>query len=223
MKILLIDDRIERQVKFTNESGINLNDYRDILDNYTGEKYEQLLSEFRNGNYNLISDYEVIITHRSAYEEINGKVLDKFKELCKNENKKLVFFSGGISSVAYLVEPFEFLLLNSEVLYSKNIEIFLDSIETSELNILLLAYGKNWNLNILLNTLEKINMFIGQNEKKEMVSYNIFKKETGLAALENMLVYTKPSLQNGGVEMKDLKELSKEITDQIKQQVVLNV
>ena len=42
-KIMLIDDRTERQTKFDEETSINLDKYSDVLDNFTADSYEELL------------------------------------------------------------------------------------------------------------------------------------------------------------------------------------
>ena len=96
-KIMLIDDRTERQTKFDEETSINLDKYSDVLDNFTSNSYEKLLEEFKNNDFSRLDVYEVIITHRSAFGDLNGQVISTFKEICKQHKKFLVFFSGGIS------------------------------------------------------------------------------------------------------------------------------
>lgn len=221
--IMLIDDRTIRQTKFTDKTGIYLDEYSDVLSNYTAESYDALLEKFRNNDFSELNDYDTIITHRSAYGEINSQVLDEIKNICEKENKKLVFFSGGISSVTYKKKPFEFLLLNSKIIYSENIKVFLENSKINDSIILQLAYGTKWHLSVLLNVLEKINLFIGSNLSKEMVSYKNFKKLTTLDTIANFLNFNEPELENGGVKMSDLIQLSNSISNQIKQQAVLDV
>lgn len=220
-KVLLIDDRSERQRRFSAETDINLALYNDILENVTGEDYYKYVKVFLDNEFTI--DHDVIIVHRSAFGETEKNILDILKEYCKKENKKLIFFSGGISSTFYINRDFEFLLVNSKVLYSDNLKLFLDDVLRNDINILKIAFGKHWKLNILLNTLEKINLYIGLNSFEEMVYYEEFKDETDILVINDFIQYQEPELRNGGVEMKKLKQLSETITTQIKQQVVLNV
>ena len=218
-KILLIDDRTPRQNNFTKDTGIDLTKYNDIIDNFTADSYVQLLERFRKNDFDVLNDYETIITHRSAYSEINSQVLDKLKDICKKQNKNLVFFSGGISSVFYQKEPFEFLLVNSKVLYSENLKLFF---EDNEPNILMIGYGKKWKLNILLNILEKINKFIELNDKKE-IAYDKFITKTNVGLVKNLIDMKEPPTKNGFITNENLKKFSKDIVKKIKLQVVLDV
>lgn len=218
-KILLIDDRARRQYNSTKDTGIDLTNYNDIIDNFTSDSYKQLLKRFRNDDFDMLNDYETIITHRSAYDEINSQVLDILKDICRKEKKKLVFFSGGISSTFYQQEPFEFLLLNSKVLYSKNLKLFL---EADKPNILMLGYGKKWKLNILLNILEKINKYIESNNANEVL-YNKFTNKINIVLLKNFIDIKDPTTKNNFITKENLNKFSDDIVNKIKLQVVLDV
>ena len=220
-KILLIDDRKERQTKFTNETAIELVSYESILDNITGDEYYKYIEILSQDSFVL--EHEIIIVHRSAFGETDINVLDRLKNYCQEEKKKLIFFSGGISSTFYLEKPFEFLLVNSRIFYSNNFKIFLDDVLKDDVNILKIGYGNKWKLNVLLNTLEKINLFIGHNSHKEMIRYSTFKDNTQISLIDEHVSYIEPELKNGGAKMLDLVRLSSDITQQIKKQVVLNV
>lgn len=220
-KILLVDDRAERQHRFTKDTGIKLEDYNDILDNISGNDYYKNVEKWSKEILDL--KHDVIIIHRSAFGESEVNILDKFKEYCKKTEKKLVFFSGGISSTFYLNSPFEFLLVNSKVLYSNNLKIFLDDCRKGNMDLLKIGYGEKWKLTLLLNSLEKINLYLGYNESEDMVYYEEFIEETNLLLIKKFIKYEKPKLKNGGVKISDLKKLSADITNQIKEQVVLNV
>jgi hypothetical protein len=212
-KILLIEDRVERQNRFTLDTGILLDIYKDILDR----------KETLDKN-SLDNNYSVIITHRSAFGESDENILDYLKKYCEEHQTKLVFFSGGISSTFYSKIKYEFLLLNSKSFYSKNLELFLDNFQKNqEPNVLLLGYGKDWKINILLNTLEKINLFISNNETKERVKFNKFKTETKIENIADMIKFEYPQIGKGnGVFLDDLKALSKDIKFQIQKEVEFN-
>lgn len=220
-KILLIDDRKERQTKFTADTGINLESYIDILDNIIGQKYYEYVEKLSQDNFEL--EHDVIIVHRSAFGETHINILDRLKNYCQDKNKKLIFFSGGISSTFYMKEPFEILLINSKIFYSNNLKIFLDDALKDNFNILKIGYGNKWKLNIMLNILEKINKFLGYNHKENIVYYDEFSEETQIALLNDFIDYKEPEIKNGGVKMTDLIKLSMIITGKIKEQIVLNV
>ena len=222
-KIMLIDDRTERQTKFDEETSINLDKYSDVLDNFTADSYEELLEEFKKNDFSRLNKYEVIITHRSAFGDLNGQVISTFKEICKQKDKpkSLVFFSGGISSVSIKNSPFEHLLLNSKNFYSNNLQLFLELSKECKPNLLVLAFGENWKINLLLNSLEKINNFIGKNNSVESIVYEEFADEVQMDLIRDFLIFDEPS--NDFLKMQDFKKLTKDLRNQIKQQVVLNV
>ncbi len=211
-KILIIEDRVERQNKFTNETGIAL------------DRYETFLDRRESLDKDSLGEYSTIITHRSAFGENDENILDYLKKYCEKHQTKLVFFSGGISSTFYSKIKYEFLLLNSKSFYSKNLELFLDDFQKNqEANILLLGYGQDWKTNILLNTLEKINLFISNNETKERVKFNKFKTETKIENIEDTIEFEYPQIGKGnGVFLDDLKTLSKDIKFQIQKEVEFN-
>jgi len=219
MKIILIDDRTQRQIKFKEKTGFNIDDYSDIVDNYTADKYEELLEKFKNDDYDMLNRYDIIITHRSAYSDINSKVLDKLKLICKEQHKKLIFFSGGISDRFYLDAPFEFLLLNSKAFYSKNLKLFLES---ESKNILILAYGTQWKLNKMLEILEKITLFMEENQNKNDISAKRLRNKTDINLLANLIKIDQIKSE-GVIKKEDMKNIIEKLTIQIKQQVVLDV
>lgn len=223
-KILLIDDRKERQTKFTNETGIELGLYANILDNITGDEYYEYVRILSQDTFEL--EHDVIIVHRSAFGEVDINILDRLKKYCQENNKKLIFFSGGISSTFYLEKPFEFLLVNSKIFYSNNLKIFLDDVLLGDLNIVKIGYGNQWKLNLMLNILEQINKFINLTSNfnhDDMARYSKFVDTTQINLMDEYLMYNEPKLKNGGVKKMDLIDFSMDITRKIKQQVVLSV
>jgi len=209
-KILLIEDRVERQEKFILDTGINLETHTDILDNQTILNKDNLFK------------YSIIIVHRSAFGELDENVLDFLKKYSEENKIKLVFFSGGISSTYYSNTKYEFLLLNSKSFYSKNLELFFNEFrETNEANLLLLGYGENWRINIILNTLSRINLFISNNELNEKVKFNNFKTLTKISTIENIIDFEYPEEFKGTVQLNELKSLSKQITKNLKRKIEL--
>ena len=206
MKILLIEDRADRQRKFTK---IDFSKYP-MVDNKIGDDYKAIEKAFNEERFEL-HDYDVIISHRSAFGENNSKVLSKLKEFCKESKKQLILFSGGISVPFYTTTPFESLSINSKELYGDNLELFLEEAKVNNhSNLLLLAYGKNWELNILLNTLEKINMFLVKNE--ESITYNRFKFDTKYKTIEKLIDFEE---YNSGFTKEDIEDIKVKIFQKV--------
>jgi len=158
-KIALIEDRTRRQELFMETTKIDLDAYSDILDNIIEDDY----IEFRDTilrDETILDKYDMIISHKSAYEDSNSQVLAIIEKYCEKLNKSLVYFSGGISVNLYSHDGFDKLILNSKTFYSQNLKLFLDAAKVDKENILMLSYGSNWKLNIVLNNLENINLFL---------------------------------------------------------------
>ena len=123
-KIALIDDRATRQEHFLEKTGIELDVYSEVLDNFVEERASNLLENILTNSFDL-GDYDYIICHKSV--ENNTIVLSNLKNYCKMHGKTLVLFSGGISVNYYDNSEFELLELNSKTLYSHNLPLFFKS------------------------------------------------------------------------------------------------
>ncbi len=182
-KVLLIEDRAVRQQFFINETNINLDDFSDILDNFTNESYDELELQIENNSFNF-EKYDYIISHKSAFAEKNSELLSRLKDFCKLKKTPLILFSGGISTNYYESNEYEILELNSKTFYSKNLELFLKALENDNENILMLCYGKHWKQNIISNMLEKVNIYLDANDK-EQVTYSKFSSAISIDNLES--------------------------------------
>lgn len=181
-KILLIEDRSARQKFFKEDTKINLDKYSDILDNAIDSKYDTVYNDLKTELFDF-DNYEVLISHKSAYNEDNSAILHRLENYCKSNSKKLVLFSGGIDSIYHYKDgDYEHLELNSKLFYSHNLELFLGDFKKNNFNILSLAYGKQWKLNIMLEILEKINLYIEQNDKE----INFYKKFASVVNIESL-------------------------------------
>jgi hypothetical protein len=159
MKVLLIEDRQKRQEQFLENSNVLLSGYP-MLSNATGIEYKKFKKNILDDK-RILEKYDIIISHRSAFDKDNAKVMDIIEEYCITNSKKMVLFSGGIYSSYYQAEPFEKLSLNSKILYSQNLRLFLDNLKNKdEVNLHILAYGENWEVNLLLMVVEKINILL---------------------------------------------------------------
>ena len=134
------------------------------MENAIDDFYYEIASKLKDGRFEF-EKYSMIISHKSAFEDKNTSIIEKLKNGCKQAKIPLVLFSGGIDENYYNKSDYELILMNSKVLYSKNLALFLDA---SNENILMLLYGKRWKLNIALNILEQINYLL-QLDQKEIV------------------------------------------------------
>lgn len=206
-KILLIEDRVERQEIFKEETGIDVGLYN-ILDNQTSI------------NMNELENYSTIITHRSAFGSMDENILDLLKEYCSKNNTKLVFFSGGITSTYYSKTSYEFLLLNSKSFYSQNLKLFLDdAVDNNDENLLLLAYGKNWKINLMLSVLSEVNLYISKNKDKKIKKFTEFTRTTKIDMIKDLIDIEYPPEEAGKVKMSDLGIFAEQVSEKIKQEV----
>jgi len=219
-KILLVEDRPQRQQNFLEKQVIDLTQMNDILVNCVDEVHRHLIEDIKTETIDW-NQYSTIIIHRSGFSQ---EILDKLKEFCKNNNTtiKLVFFSGGISSTFYMAQPYEFLQLNSKELYTKNLKLFL---ETNGNNLLQLAYGEEWEVNRLLNKLEKINKFIEDNKIKEdgeNAYYSEFSEKINIDLLQTLIEDLTIEAKDTVIKIEEIKRISKKILSKIKMKAILN-
>ena len=178
-KVLLLDDRKARQYNKLEQNNINLEFYGDYLDNCTENQVEEILENIKNNNINF-SEYHTIICHDSATLKsdeksiYNSQIIMNLKNYCKENKKALILFSGGISKSYYSDSIFEFLKLNSDILYSSNLVIYLEKLKTNSQNILMLNFGENWQINIVLGILEEVNNLIENIDKEYIFQGNFF-------------------------------------------------
>ena len=189
-KVLLIEDRAERQKDLLKSSDVNLKKYSDILDNMIEDKFENFIKDIKNNNFDL-TPYDVIIAHQSIFIEDKRELLSIIKNSCK-EGKKLVLFSGDMEISSYSNVEYEELGLSSKKLYSKNLELFLKEFEEGKINIRILTFGIYWKINIMLNVLEKINLFIEETSLDKKILYPKFLNEVDFHLMNDFLLNLYP-------------------------------
>lgn len=187
MKVLLIEDRQKRQEQFLNNSNVDLQQYS-MLDNVTGNRYQKFKKNILE-DQDILKKYDVVISHRSAFDKDNARIMDIMEEYCIKYSKKMILFSGGIFSSYYQTSPFEKLSLNSKILYSQNLKLFLDNIENqNEANLHILAYGEYWEINLLLGVLEKINLLLQKdNDFINELDYDDLNDEVDIELIEDFI------------------------------------
>lgn len=174
-KILLLENKIDREglheIKSADINGLEL-----ILGDI---ECNRILNDFLD-NHMILEQYTTIIIHQNIYEEEKRNLLfNKLKSYCKE--KYLVIFSGGNNSISlrndYLLE------LNSKNMY-KNLFSYVEEFEKNNPQILILGYGKKWELNIFLNILEHINIFLENNKNENFFDFDEFEYEIDLEELK---------------------------------------
>jgi hypothetical protein len=219
-KILLIEDRATRQEQFFNQTQIELNSYSDILDNMINEKYNNIIQKLKENTFDF-KEYEVIICHKSAFKDDNITILKNIEKYCKDTHKVFILFSGGIDGNYYLEEDnYIFMELNSQRLYSENIELFLEDFRNGNIHPLILSYGTKWKINILLNILEKINLIL-DSEPKESILYKRFKSNSNIELIEKLDIdIYQVALDGRKISKDEMKKLRDSILESIKKMSV---
>ena len=161
MRILLIEDRVRRKEQVSEMSGINLTQYT-YLKELSAEEYNMVKAGLRIGDKSLLSPCDLIMTHRSAFTINEQDVLNSMR-------KPLVYFSGGVTQAFYNTSPTPCLHINSKEFYSNNLIQFLDHIKLYQvIELLILQFGNNWKLNLLLNTRDEFHQLVYQNENNDL-------------------------------------------------------
>ncbi len=213
-KILLIEDIVSRQEDFMSHTDFTLEAYDDILQNATNNEYKNIFKSLKNDAFDL-DTYSVIIAHKTAFEDQSSIIVKKLELYCKNTKKPLVLFSGGISNY-YKNTDYEHLELNSKDFYSQNLKLFLDEFREGNQNLLILSYGDKWILNVLLNILEKINLFLNKNTEEDIV-YDTFRNFTNINRLEKInYIFYEIKTEDGWVYLEEILKFKDSITSYIK-------
>ncbi len=209
-RILLIENRTLRQKRFFNETRIEIESYGDILENAIDEGYQKILDELQKDTFDF-DVYSIIVSHKSAFDDYDTSLISKLEKYCQDTQKTLVLFSGGIDANYYLKDDdFELLEVNSKVFYSQNLKIFLEDFRNGNFQPLTLSYGNRWKLNILLNVLESLNVYLEKMEK-EKVLYTVFLRDNpDMKTMETLdMAFYEPLIEDrkiSKVEMLKFKE-----------------
>jgi len=170
-KIILLENQTIRQ------QGIQINCEKILGNENCNEKLENFMK-----NNSIFDEYDVIIIHENIYLESERKKL--FNELESYCNEKyLVKFSGNNSQSSI---NNKILSLSAKTLY-ENIEEYLNENKSGQANILMLAYGKYWDLNKLLNILQSLNLFIEEFDEEFEIDFDEFEDDFDLLELKKIL------------------------------------
>lgn len=192
-KVILIEDRYKRQIDFIKKTGIDLNEIK-ILENVCGkDKFDYFKNLISSNDFTKFDIYDTIIIHRSGISTNEKSQLIYYA--IKN-SKTLILFSGGISNVTLQnLKNGKLLTINAKDFYSNSLMQYLES---NNLNILILAFGLNWEINVKVNFLDKLNFYlidykpkplqiiISDLEVTEYINEHYFKNSKGLIHLKDL-------------------------------------
>ena len=158
-KILFVENRDKRGVRrslFGRERSTILDEIPGVIaPDKAGS--EAIINNFNKGNLEQLREYDLIIIHKSP---LNDNCLQQIRELSKQLNKSMVFFTGGNSVVEYVKQDnYQELTLPAAELYSDRLIPFLTSFSSdNQTHLTELAYGKQWRLNYLFRCREIIGL-----------------------------------------------------------------
>lgn len=153
MKVILIEDRVYRQNKLLGQNRNEL--IKPFLKNIIGgQDFVDIHKSLNNKDFFVLEEYSVIMLHRSAFDTNtrNGLI-----EYLRKTDKKVVFFSGGISGCQISkIGNLEFLLINVNQFYSENLILFLNN---EAQNLQELAFGNNWRISNMIDAYDKLILY----------------------------------------------------------------
>lgn len=222
-KVLLIEDRYERQEKFQEILDIHLKNYEDVLDNAIYERYDEVYELLKNQIFDF-SSYDVVIVHKSAFDTDNSVITAYIERKCKEKSIILIYFSGGIDANYYKKEDdFELFEVNSKTLYSSNITLFLEAYRKDIIKPGMILYGEHWKINILCNILSNLNIYIEKKlvkasiKEKGFYNNNSYLKDI-LFDMKDIELY-KPKSINDEISKDEMKKLRDSIRHYIEKRL----
>jgi len=166
--VVLIENRLNRMTLLCDKKSLNLKLFEQ-LKIYSTEEIKALFKEIESKNFDRLDDYEIVMTHQSAWSQVQ---LSSLKGYCKKKNKPLVLFSGGVSNSHLDVEQPPILTLDVDKFYSERLVLFLDHFfENGISNLMLLQYGDKWKLNLLMEARNNLSVYLSKNEGVEYLYY----------------------------------------------------
>lgn len=213
-KIIFFENKIDRKNKYN----IDFEKYQNLDTIFGNEECNKELDRLLQDN-SVIDQYDTILIHATIYyENKRPELFRTLKKYCKNRIN-LVIFSGGGDIGA----------LNNNVLevtansFYENIEIFLEKHQNGSSNLLMLAYGEHWDLNLLLNTLERINILIEDNDDEYTEDYDDFEDDFNFLKIKKILniekyktIFTNVDIDNDEININQIKTIRNNLINLIK-------
>lgn len=208
--ILLVEDRPLRQQQTFKEFE-KLNKFSFLTNISDSNIFNEFKQKIQDNYRKILEPYQVIMMHRSALPDWNNPITD----FCMEKGKDLVFFSGGISYVHLVkIQKGHLLTINVKDFYSENLILFL---ENGGNNLYELAFGKNWEINLLADYVEKLSLFLSTTQENEF----FWEEIKTLFKLNDEFLSKFVNLNQipDWLEKKDLQDLLEKILKRLKKQV----
>jgi len=146
--ILFLEDRPGRQEQYLTTEDINNIQTIEGVEILLGDKCREMIEQLNNNDDSSLNEFTLLLIHRSALSQSGIHTVISH---CKNKNKNLVFFSGGISQSLFSYENFPYLMLNSKDFYQHNLITFLRNyVDGKTKDITELIYGDKCEINLML-------------------------------------------------------------------------
>ena len=219
-KIALIEDRYLRQQLAQEEHDISLNNYADVVENIVEERYKSFVAQLKENEIDW-GQYGAVAVHESAFGEDNTQMINRIKQACRTHALPLILFSGGTSVSHYDADPTPQITLNSREFYGHKLMAFFEHYkEHQKAELLILGYGKQWEIEIILGVKENIDRFLAHNTDDDVL-FDEFTNETDLLLLDELsIAYPKPTIENGWVYGDALRSIATSINAIIKERVL---
>lgn len=174
-KVLLLEDKIQRDS--LKQANINFSKFTNLEAKFGEDACSQFLNDLE-----YLNSFDVIIVHASIRCVENQNIIQEIKKHCSEKDKTLVIFSGGGDIGHFKNNTLE---VTAKSLYT-NLPAFLSHYPDSS-HALMLAYGEKWSINIMLNIIEKLNIFIEDNKDDLTEDYDDFEDDFDLIRLRSII------------------------------------
>jgi len=169
-KVILIEDRPGRQSQFLSKNEIEQLQAVNGLSTSKTDETNKLISEIDHSAFDLLSDYQLIIIHRSALSDMGINSLNSY---CKSTKKDLIYFSGGITQCNYYNDGYNLLNISVSELYNKSLSTTIrDYIEGKVQHLLEIVYGRSWRLSTMLCYRQWLTSNVGDIDLEKKEAFN---------------------------------------------------
>lgn len=148
-KIILIEDRPNRQIQAMGTDQVNRLQNIEELDIPSQDECKQIIEEANTGNKPaILVEYQLIIAHKSAF---NAQAREFLQSFCHANKIDLIFFSGDFSPTSFKNDEHQLLWLDVKDLYTAQLIDFIVKYTQGQIQSLLeLVYGDSWKLELLM-------------------------------------------------------------------------
>ena len=182
--MILLLENVQNRINGIEKSSIKFPNYSAYIEVVLyDKKCNERLNNFLE-NLHDFDKYDTIIIHESIYlDDKRERLFEVLEKYAEKENKNLVKFSGYNTQSS---SSNNVLTLSPTKLF-ENLETFLKEHKNDNSNILMLAYGKHWDINPLLNTLQELNIFIENFDENKEMDFDEFEDDFDLLELKKIL------------------------------------